>query len=101
MASNNFPAESTAIDDIEALWKQAVDKFQQRTHTRMTDLATVSTLDELLAVVQSKEKQFKHYRHDGTRLDKFRTFLGKSLKPVEQLLNSLSNSVSVVSKTVV
>ena len=68
---------------IGEIWKQAVDQYEKTITVKLESLDRANTVDEILDGMREREKKFKDFRHDGSKLDKFRTLLGKSLKPID------------------
>ena len=62
------------------------------------DLLTgAKNLDEILDQIQERETKFRGYRHDGSKRDKFRSLVSKSLAPIEKLSNIVAMGASTVS----
>jgi len=57
-----------------------------------------NNVDEILKEVRGKEDKFKGYRHDGSKLDKFRSLVSKSLDPIEKLSNIVAQATVAVSQ---
>lgn len=82
--------------DIGDLWKKAVDEFERTTNTKLDKLSPASNVEEILSIVQSQESRFNTFRHDKSRLDKFRSLVKRSLYPVEQMSKIISSAVTSV-----
>lgn len=67
---------------IGEIWKEAVDQYERAAMVKLDSLDRANNVDEILTDMRDREKKFKDFRHDGSKLDKFRTLLGKSLKPI-------------------
>ena len=98
MATFQQPTESVAdaTIDVGEIWSTAITRYEQDSMVKIESLARTSNVDEILNIISEREKKFKGYRHDGSRLDKFRTLVGKSLKPVEKLGDIVASAVSTV-----
>lgn len=70
---------------IGGIWKEAVDQYEKTTAVKLESLDRANSVDEILDGMREREKKFKDFRHDGSKLDKFRTLLGKSLKPIDMV----------------
>ena len=98
MATLQQPTESItdATIDVGEIWSTAITRYEQDAMVKIESLARASNVDEILNVIRENEKNFKGYRHDGSRLDKFRTLVGKSLNPIEKLGDMVASAVSTV-----
>ncbi len=65
---------------------------------KMETLAGASSVDVILDDIHEKETKFKRYRHDGSKLDKFRTLVSKSLDPIDKVGNLVASAASMVWK---
>ena len=98
MASHGQPAKpqvpgTTYIGEI---WKDAVDQYEKTTTVKLDLLDRASNVDEILTDMREREKRFKDFRHDGSKLDKFRTLLSKSLKPIDVVGDLAASASSTV-----
>jgi len=89
MVTVNLPVRSrtTVTTDIGAIWKAAIDHYEEITKVKIESLAVANNVDEILEEIHGRETKFKGYRHDGSKLDKFRSLVSKSLGPIEKLSN--------------
>ncbi|KAL8716183.1 MAG: hypothetical protein Q9220_000088 [cf. Caloplaca sp. 1 TL-2023] len=79
------PQAKAGTPDFEDIWKAAIQRYEDITAVKLQSIAKATKLDDVLQVVHDKETKFKTFRHDGSRVDRFRGLLAKSLKPVEAL----------------
>ena len=84
--------------DVGAIWRVAMDCHEKATSVKIESLTKANNADEMLAELQRKGSELRDHRHDGSKLDKFRTLLSKSLKPVEQLCDIAASATSVVGR---
>ncbi|KAL8949471.1 MAG: hypothetical protein Q9222_004419 [Ikaeria aurantiellina] len=93
--------QKTSTSDFEVIWKAAIQRYEEITAVKLQSIAKASKLDDVLEVVHERESKFKTFRHDGSRVDKFRGLLAKSLKPIEVLVHvsagAAQGSVNAVS----
>ncbi|EEP77938.1 predicted protein [Uncinocarpus reesii 1704] len=82
--------------DVGESWKTAISRYEDATSTKITSLTLARSVDDILAEVQDRETRFKERRHDGSKTDRFRTLLHKSLKPLERLCEIVTQSGSSV-----
>jgi hypothetical protein len=99
MATVGSPLDQTANleTDFSAVWKIAINRYEEIAMVKIQSLAGASSVDEVLSEIHDKEAKFKNFRHDGSKLDKFRTLIKKSLAPIEALSGMVVNSTSMVS----
>ncbi len=76
----------TAIPtDVGLMWKEAIDRYEKITLVKIELLAQANNVEEILTEIHEREMKFKSHRHDGSRLDKFRSIVSKSLYPIEKV----------------
>ena len=80
------PVESgaDATIDVGAIWRVAMDRYEEITTVKIESLTGVRNVDEILKDIREREREFKDYRHDGSKLDKFRTLVSMSLNPIDK-----------------
>ena len=100
MSTVEMPIESEAdsITDFSTIWKGAMDRYEEITMVKIQSLAGANNVDEILNDIHERETKFKGYRHDGSKLDKFRMLVSKSLNPVEKLSDMVASAASTVRK---
>jgi hypothetical protein len=98
MATLELPIRSktAATTDVGAIWKAAIDRYEEITMVKIETLAGANNVDEILDEIRGRETKFKGYRHDGSKSDKFRSLISKSLGPIEQLSNIVASAASIV-----
>jgi hypothetical protein len=100
MVTVELPVESKADanTDIGAVWKAALDRFEKITMVKIESLAGAANVDDILNEIHERETTFKDYRHDGSKLDKFRTLVSKSLDRIDKVGNMVALATSTVRK---
>lgn len=71
--------------DIGILWKEAIKRYEADTAIPFQTLAGANNAEAIITEMKKKKMAFKDFRHDGSKLDKFRTLVKKSLERVEKL----------------
>lgn len=100
MATASSPPVDQAANletDIGAIWKMAIDQYEKTTTKKIDSLAGACSIDEILSEIHDKETKFKAFRHDESKLDKFRTIVKKSLAPIIALSGIVGTATSTVS----
>ncbi|KAM5349322.1 hypothetical protein ACJ41O_005827 [Fusarium nematophilum] len=87
--------KADATSDVGLIWKSAVDRYEAITGVQIQQLAQANSVAQILEDIDDKEARFKIHRHDGTKLDKFRTLVSQSLSPIQ----SVSDIVAQATKT--
>ncbi|PGH21367.1 hypothetical protein AJ80_03284 [Polytolypa hystricis UAMH7299] len=85
---------TSCTTDVDALWKAAVDRYEQVTAVKIDHLSPAKCVDDILQEIHDRESRFKTRRHDGSKLDRFRTLVGRSLVPIEKVGDVLSQASS-------
>jgi len=86
----------TVTTDIGAIWKAAIDRYEEITKVKIESLAGANNVDEILEGIHRRETKFQGFRHDGSKLDKFRSLVRKSLGPIEKLSNIATSAALAV-----
>ncbi|KAK3994869.1 ankyrin repeat-containing domain protein [Cladorrhinum sp. PSN332] len=94
MQHTQLEAESAADTtvNIANLWKTALIEYENTTGIRIQALDSAKDIEEILSDLCKDEGRFKQRRHDGSKLDKFRTLVSQSLGPVEKLGNIVAQA---------
>lgn len=82
--------------DIGAIWSAAVARYEATTSAKVQTLAGTKSVDDILMETKDREKSFTSRRHDGSKLDKFRTLVRQSLGPIQILGDIVSNATKTV-----
>ncbi|KAL9014436.1 MAG: hypothetical protein Q9173_000918 [Seirophora scorigena] len=89
--------ETDPTANIAAIWQAAIERYEEITMEKMETLSGASSVDVILDDIREKETKFKCYRHDGSKLDRFRTLVSKSLDPVDKVGNLVASAASMLS----
>ncbi|KAL8659991.1 MAG: hypothetical protein Q9226_000154 [Calogaya cf. arnoldii] len=73
----------TKNHDIGAIWQTAIDQYEAITTFKLDSLASANSVEEILSEIRKEDTKFKVKRHDGSRVDRFRSLVSKSLRPIE------------------
>lgn len=94
MATVTLPAPAT---DIAEIWKVAINDYEAITKVRLASLTEATSIDDILKGIRERNKLLDRIRHDNSKLDKFRTLVGKSLQPIERIAQVAIHATSTVS----
>jgi len=84
---------TATITDIGAIWEGAIHRYEMVIGMKVESLAKANNVDEILSQIQGNVASFKAHRHDGSKLDRFRSLVSKSLDPVEQISKIVASAV--------
>lgn len=98
MTSTELHVEATlnSTFGIATIWKTAVNDYERITGVQIQPLATVNDISGVISEINKDETRFKHHRHDGSKLDKFRSLVCQSLTPIEVLSNIVAQAIKTV-----
>lgn len=98
MASIVLPTQTVtdATSDVGILWKAAVARYENITMTKVECLPRANNADMIIDEIYRREAMLKAQRHDGSKLDKFRSLINKSLSPIEKIGNIVASAASTV-----
>ena len=85
-----------ATSNIAAIWKGAIDRYEQITKAEMQHMAQASSVDDILNNIHDQETKFKGFRHSGSKTDKFRTLVSKCLDPINKVGDIVASASSTV-----
>ena len=85
-----------ATTDVSAIWNAAVIRYEATTDIKIQSLARPKNVDDILREINQTETKFVRHRHDGSKLDKFRTSVKNSLAPIEMWGDIVTNAVKTV-----
>ena len=71
-------------------------RYEEITKVKIESLTRVDNADRIMEEIQGKETGFKGYRHDSSKLDKFRSAVSKSLGAIDKLSSILGPALSHV-----
>ena len=91
-------SEADANIDVSTIWREAINHYEKVTTVKIKSLVGASNVDDILSDIHERETEIKAHRHDGSKLDKFRTLVRRSLNVVDQLSNVVGLVVSTVRK---
>ncbi len=82
--------------NVGAIWKAAIERYEKITMVKIDSLGKTNSVKEILEEIHARETKFKAHRHNGSKLDEFRSRVSKSLGLIETLSNIASAAVSTV-----
>ncbi|KAI9742545.1 MAG: hypothetical protein M1818_003685 [Claussenomyces sp. TS43310] len=82
--------EIDATTDVGVIWKAAICRYAEISTVEIGSAAGVNTVDEILVDIHERDTKFKVCRHAGSKSDRFRTLVSKSLSPIEKLSDIVS-----------
>ncbi|KGO73285.1 hypothetical protein PITC_085840 [Penicillium italicum] len=89
------------VTDVGAIWRAAVDRYTDITQVDLSLVEPVNNVEDVLNEINKREELFKRARHDGSKTDKFRGLVSRSLKSIDKVsevvaqgLSNTANSVS-------
>ena len=85
-----------ATADIGAIWKAAVNHYEDITEVKIRALAGANSVQEILGEINEREMTFRSHRHDGSKLDKLRTLVANSLAPIQMLGDIVAHATKTV-----
>lgn len=96
-ATSTAAGEPVSITDVGRIWQAALDEYETLTGIRIQAFDGANNIEGVLSEITKDEDKFKHRRHDGSKLDKFRTLVAQSLGPIEKLGSIANNAAKGVS----
>lgn len=82
--------------DVAAIWQAAVEDYESITGIQLQTFTAVKHIDGILVQVGLNETNFKVHRNGGSKLDKFRTLVQRSLGPIEMVGHVVAHATKAV-----
>lgn len=95
---SNVGSVTDPTSDVGTIWRAAIERYKRTAKVKLSSLSRTSNIDQILANIQKREERFNRRRHDGSKLDKFRTLVKNSLDPIEKLGNIVAQATKAVRK---
>jgi hypothetical protein len=92
MATVGLPVDATT--DVGAIWKEAIDRYEDITKVKIESMARARNVDEVLRETRDRDTKFRAFRHDETKMDNFRTLVSRSLGPIEKVGSMVASAAS-------
>ncbi|KAH7480071.1 hypothetical protein FOMA001_g7651 [Fusarium oxysporum f. sp. matthiolae] len=86
---------NSEVSDISLLWQSAIDRYKAITGKEV-DLKRTTNVQQVLDTIEDKEENFKWRRHDGSKIDKFRTLVKEALAPIQLIGDIIVNATKTV-----
>ncbi len=98
MTTVELPVRSEAENtiDLGTIWKEAIREYEEITKVNVQSLTEANNVEEILNDIHEREKRFKSYRNNGSKLERFRTLVMKSLRPIQKVCDVVASVVSTV-----
>lgn len=84
-------------DHISALWTAALARYETKTGVRLDSVREARSLEEVVSHIQENQARFEKRRHSGSKFDRFRDLVKRSLEPIEPLGRVVSHATKGVS----
>ncbi|CAI7636162.1 unnamed protein product [Penicillium palitans] len=88
------------VTDVGAVWRAAVDRYTEITQVDLSLIGPVNNLEDVLGEINKREQLFKRARHDGSKTDKFRSLVSRSLKSIGKVSEVVAQGVSNTANSV-
>jgi hypothetical protein len=82
--------------DIGAMWKAAIDRYETITGAKIESSSGAKDINQILDNIQNRQARFERHRHDGSKLEKFRTLVRNSLVPIQMLGDIVAQATKTV-----
>lgn len=82
--------------DVGEIWRAAIDRYEEITKLEMNSLQKANTVEDILSEIKKTDEAIKNIRHDGSKTDKFRILVNRSLKPIETVSEIVAQAGSNV-----
>jgi hypothetical protein len=93
--SSRSVQNSAEVSDISLLWQGAIDRYKTITGKEV-NFKRATNVQQVLDTIEDKEEKFKWRRHDGSKIDKFRTLVKQALTPIQLIGDIVAHATKTV-----
>lgn len=86
-----------SVTDIGAIWRTAINRYKDITQVDLGSIEAATSVEDVLSEIDTREEEFKRNRHDGSKTDRFRSLVSRSLKSIETVSEVVAQGASNVS----
>lgn len=94
-------SSTITITDVGEIWKTAIDQYEDITKLDIHSLQVANNVEDILSEIQKSDEAIKSMRHDGSKSDRFRTLVSRSLKPIETVSEIVAQAGSNVNSLLI
>ncbi|KAK7967599.1 AGC PKA kinase [Apiospora aurea] len=87
---------STIDTGVPRMWAHAVSRYQELAATKLPHPTSIQSIPQLFDEVLSASDRFKNYRHDGSKVDRLRSYVARCLGPLQQLGTLVTQATKTV-----
>jgi hypothetical protein len=88
---------ANTMTDVGAIWRTAIDRYKDITEVDLGSIEAADSVEDVLSEIDIREEEFKRTRHDGSKTDRFRSLVSRSLKSIETVSEVVAQGASNVS----
>lgn len=85
------------VTDVGAIWHAAIDRYKDITTVDLGSIEAANSVEDVLSEIDMRGEEFKNTRHDGSKTDRFRSLVSRSLKSIETISEVVAQGASNVS----
>lgn len=85
------------MTDVGAIWRAAIDRYKDITQVDLGSIEAANTVEDVLSEIDIREEELKRTRHDGSKTDRFRSLVSRSLNSIETVSEVVAQGASSVS----
>ncbi|KAJ5775210.1 uncharacterized protein N7511_000221 [Penicillium nucicola] len=93
MSSNN-------MTDVGAIWRDAIGRYKDITQVDLGSIETANSVEDVLSEIDIRKEEFERTRHDGSKTDRFRSLVSRSLKSIETVSEIVAQGTSNTASSV-
>lgn len=86
-----------SVTDVGAIWRAAINRYKDITQVDLGSIEAATSIEDVLSEIDMREEEFKRNRHDGSKTDRFRSLVSRSLKSIETVSEVVAQGASNVS----
>lgn len=98
MSNNGTPSPAILATDAGLMWKAAVEQYEKIAQVSISSLESADNVEQIVSLIREKKSKFDARRHDGSKLEKLRSLVKKSLTPIQLLNDVASKATKIVSR---
>lgn len=85
------------MTDVGAIWRTAIDRYKDITQVDLGSIEAANSVEDVLSEIDIREEEFRRTRHDGSKTDRLRSLVSRSLNSIETVSEVVAQGASSVS----
>ena len=95
-ATGSHVQPSKPATDVGVIWHAAIERYEKITQVKAMPSVGSNNVEQILTQIEGMKIKFEKKRHDGSKMDKFRTLVKNTVIPIQQLSDIVVQATKIV-----